>query len=165
MNSITKCETMITSTQNEPLCIKRGTRWCHSTPINFLPCVKIWVSRTSSGTWYWNITISYIGTYKQRWNSWTYLQWELSIGMLSKSRRNFDKRTSDTFDLWIHHRSKESETLSCIKQDKERTTSPNHKKIRVMEIQRRTAGSGVSSTKSLGTTRMHVTQSSYWWHR
>ena len=29
----------MTSTQNGPFCIKKGTRWCLSTPTNFIPCI------------------------------------------------------------------------------------------------------------------------------
>jgi hypothetical protein len=43
--------------------------------------------------------------------------------------------------------------------------SPSHKKRRVTGRQRRTPKNGVSSTKSLGTTPMNVTQNSHWWPR
>ena len=42
-NNITLWETIMTSTQNGPFCIKRGTRWCQSTPTTVIPCVQIWV--------------------------------------------------------------------------------------------------------------------------
>jgi hypothetical protein len=43
-----------------------------------------------------------------------------------------------------------------------KTTSPSHKKRRVMGRRRRTLGSGVTSTKSLGTTPMNVAQNNHW---
>jgi hypothetical protein len=46
-----------------------------------------------------------------------------------------------------------------------RTTSPSHKKRRVMGSRRRTLESGVSSTKSLGTTLMNVTPNNHCWLR
>ena len=84
----------------------------------------------------------------------TSIHLDLLIGMLSKSRRNFDKRTSETLDLEIHHRSKARETLAYRAQEKEMTTSPLHK-------QRRTPRSDANFIKSLGTTLMNVAQSSH----
>ena len=81
--------------------------------------------------------------------------------MMSKSRRNFDKRTSETLDLRIHHRSKARETLARITQQKKMTTSPRHKQRREMERQIRTPVSGADFIKALGTTLMNVTQSSH----
>jgi hypothetical protein len=46
-----------------------------------------------------------------------------------------------------------------------KTTNPSHKKRRVMGRRRRTLESGATSTKSLGTTLMNVTQNSHWWPR
>jgi hypothetical protein len=42
-----------------------------------------------------------------------------------------------------------------------KTTIPSHRKRREMGRQRRTMGSGITSTKSLGTTPMNVTQNSH----
>ena len=80
--------------------------------------------------------------------------------MLSKSRRNFDKRTSETVDLRIHRRSKVRETLARRTLQKKMTTSPRHKQRREIERQRRTLVSGVNFIKALGTTLMNVAQSS-----
>ena len=79
---------------------------------NFILCGQSWVSKTPSGTSSWNIAVVYIGTSELRWTSSTSLHLDPPIGMLSKSRRNFDKRTSETLDLWIHCRRKARETLA-----------------------------------------------------
>ena len=121
--------------------------------------------RTLSGTWFWNIAVVYIGTSELRWTFLTSLHLDLLIGMLSKSRRDFNKRKSKNLDLWIHHGSKERETLTRRTQEKERKNSPYHKQIRGMERQRRTMGSGVNFIKFLGTTLMNVAQSSHYWMR
>jgi hypothetical protein len=42
-------------------------------------------------------------------------------------------------------------------------TSPSHRKRRVTGRRRRTLGSGVTSTKSLGTTPMNVARNNHWW--
>ena len=161
-NSITLWETMMTNTPNGPFYIKRGTRRCRSTPITFIPYVQSWVSRTLSGTWFWNIAVVYIDTSELRWNSLTSLHLDPPIGMLSKSRRNFNKRTSETLELRTHHRRKTRETMAHKTQDKERTTSPHHKQRREMERQRRTlVNCGANFIKALGTTLMNVTQSSH----
>ena len=81
--------------------------------------------------------------------------------MLSKSRRNFDQRTSENLDLRIHRIRKARETLARRTQQKKTTTSPHHKQRREIERQRRTLVSGVNFIKSFGTTLMNVAQSSH----
>ena len=160
-NSITLWETMMTSTKNEPFCVKKGTRRCRSTPTTFIPYIQSWVSRTPSDTWFWNIVVVYISTSELRWNSSTSLHLDPPIDMLSKSRINFDRRTSDTIDLRIHSRNKARETLAYRTQQKKMATSPCHKQRREIERQKRTLVSGVNFIKSLGTTLMNVDQSSH----
>ena len=160
-NSITLWETMMTSTQNGPFCAKKRTRWCQTTPINFIPCVQKWVSKTLTGTWFWNIAVVYIGTSELRWTSLTSLHLDIPIGMLSKSRRNVDKRRSETLDLRIHRRSKARESLACRTREKERTTSLHHNQRMGMERQRRALRSGVNFITALGTTLMNVGQISH----
>jgi hypothetical protein len=41
-------ETMMTSTQDGQLCVKRETKGCQSTPIYSIPCTQIWVLGTLS---------------------------------------------------------------------------------------------------------------------
>ena len=101
-------------------------------------------------------------TFELRWTSLTSLHLDLPLGMLSKSRTNFDKTTSKTLDLQTHYKSKAMETLAHKTQDKEKTTNPHHKQIRGMGIQRRKLRSGANFKISLGTTPMNVSQRSHW---
>jgi len=95
--------------------------------------------------------------------------WEMLINMLSKSRRNLSSEISGSLGLQIHHKKsmvKVAPTYRKIdrsKRDNLKTTSPSHVKITVMGSRRRTLESSVSSTKSHGTTLMHVTQNNHYW--
>jgi hypothetical protein len=88
--------------------------------------------------------------------------------MLSKLSENLNKR-SGNLDLQNPHSiSREKVTPTHITKDRARmdplkTTSPSHKKIRVMIRRRKTLGSGVNSIKSPGITPMNVAQKSHWW--
>ena len=133
-NSITLWQTMMTSTQNGPLCFKKRdqivseyTNNFHTlrTKLGIKDYERHLILKYRSGL-HW-----YIQT---EMDSSTSLHLDPLIGMLSKSRRNFDKRISETLDLHAHRRSKARETLAYKTQDKERTTSPLHKQRRVMEI-------------------------------
>jgi hypothetical protein len=82
--------------------------------------------------------------------------------MSSKVGRNSRSRVSG--------RSMEKENLTHIMKDKARKAnlkifSPRCRKIRVMGSLRKTSECGVSSTISLGTTLMNVSQYIHWWSR
>jgi hypothetical protein len=92
----------------------------------------------------------YTGTSKHRWISWTSPHWEFLIDMQSKLSRNSSNRVSG--------RSMDRERKANLKR-----ASPKSRKRRVMGSLRKTLESGVSSTTSLGTTLMNVTQYNDWW--
>ena len=85
--------------------------------------------------------------------------------MLSRSRKNLSTRMKGSLGLKIHNnRSMVKKTLTH-RTTNLKTTGPIQNKIRVMGIQRRILGSGETSTKSLGTTPMNVSQNIHWWLR
>jgi hypothetical protein len=92
--------------------------------------------------------------------------------MQSKSSRNSSSGLSGSLSLKIcHNKSMEKETLTHIMKDiskrKEnlKRSSPRCRKIRVTRSLIKTPESGVSSTKSPGTTPMNVAQKNHWWSR
>jgi hypothetical protein len=75
--------------------------------------------------------------------------------MFSKSRINLSHRINESLGLQIHNKQRivnGALTHNLIK------TIPRHKKRRIMGRQKRTLGSGVTSTKSLVPTPMNVSQ-------
>jgi hypothetical protein len=109
------------------------------------------------------------GTSKQRWISWTSPHWELLIDMQSKLSRNSSNRVSGSSGLKIcHNRSMEKETLTHRMKDIStrkanlKRASPRQER-RVTRSLRKTPESGVSSTKSPGTTPMNVARNNHWW--
>jgi hypothetical protein len=82
--------------------------------------------------------------------------------MLLKLSRNLSTRTNGNSGLQICNNQSMTKTARTNSLPK---TSPRHRKRRVTGRQRRTPENGASSTKSLGTTSMNVTQNSHWWPR
>jgi hypothetical protein len=82
--------------------------------------------------------------------------------MFSKLSRNLNRKTSGNLGLQIRN------NQSMVKKDLThrtinlKTTSQSHGKRREMGRRRRTLGSGVTSTKSLGKTLMNVARNSDW---
>jgi hypothetical protein len=105
----------------------------------------------------------YTGTSKQKWSFWTSRHWESLIDMLSKSSRNLSSGISGSSGLQIHNNQSMVKVALTHRTTNLKTTSPSHRKIRVMGRRRRTLESGATSTKSLGTTPMNVTRNSHWW--
>jgi hypothetical protein len=76
--------------------------------------------------------------------------------MLSKLSRNSSSRISGNLGMKIcNNQSMVKESLTHTTFNL-KTTSPSHRKIIVIRRQRRTLGSGATSTKTLGTTPMSV---------
>jgi hypothetical protein len=92
------------------------------------------------------------------------------IDIYSKSSRNSSSGVRKSLSLKIlHNRSIEKETLTHImkyiskNKSNLKISNPGCRQRRVTGSLRKTPKSGVSSTKSLGTTLINVTRNSHWW--
>ena len=157
-------ETMMTSTRDGSQCVKRGTKQCHPYLANKARYSRIHVARSFkipqwSKQVHPNIN-GFSGHVLTR--SW------LSI-RCQKSSKNLSRGRSQSQVMQIHHKESMLKEIPTHKiKDKTRVTNlwtsySSHKKIRVMERQRKTLESGASSIKSSGTTLMNVARSNYQW--
>jgi hypothetical protein len=163
---------MTTNTRDGQLYIKRETIKCRSTEytnIFHTLCIKLGI-KDSEGHLvlkYHNGLHRYIET---EWSSLKSLHWETLTNMLSRSSKSSSKKISRILALQTHLSKSTIEVALTPKgkdkarMDSPRTTSPNHQQRRVTGSQR-TPESGVSSTKSLGTTLMNVVPNSHCWLR
>jgi hypothetical protein len=86
----------------------------------------------------------------------------MPIDMLSKESINLGTIKNESSGLEIHNN---QSTIMMTLTKNLLTTNPRHKKRRVRERQRMTLQSGVTYTKSPGTTSMNVTQNFHLWLR
>jgi hypothetical protein len=67
-NNITLLEAKMTSIQDGPRCIKKGTKQFQSSQMSSIPCAPRWVSKTLNDTWFSSTTTVYIDTSRQKWS-------------------------------------------------------------------------------------------------
>jgi hypothetical protein len=126
----TLSETMMTSPWDGQLFIKRETRQWWSTPISSIPCTQTWVLGTTTRTWFWSTTISYIVSSNHIWISYTSPHYESLTNMLSKLSRTLRKGIRRSLSLQMcHNRSMVKLSLTHKTKDRENisnlnTTSP-----------------------------------------
>jgi hypothetical protein len=151
-------------------CGRKETKQCQSSQIYFIPYAPSWVSNILSNIWCSSIAVVCIDTSNLKWIFWTSHPWARPIDMISKSSRSLNK-ICDNLGLGTPHKKiKEREAPTHRTKDREnmdilRTTSPNRKKRRTPERQRKIPGSGVTSIRSPSITLLIAAQRSRWWLR
>ena len=157
-NNITILEAMKTSTWDGPSCVKRGAKYCHSSPIPSIHFAPRWVWNTLSNIWFLNTMGLYTDTSKLKWIFWTSHHRVLLIETLLKSSRNLSNGTNRRSVLQI---SKNQSMIKMVLTKNLLESRLIHR--RVMEIRRRTLENGVISKQFPITTLMNVAHNSHWW--